>query len=205
MILLQAQPRNISPSDVKKRMVQRFPEIKSVHDFHIWNLTGSRVIVTCHIIIDSGRCQMNDDDYQQLSVQLNQFFTEEGIHQATVQPEFVDSTSSISSSDNQSDADHIDHLNSESLSIVQTCLIKCRSNSTECDKLMCCKDDDEKLLRSVEIETHAHHHEHGGESSRHLSRHDVRTHEHHHHCYSHEQATCSNVKAQIEITQKPEE
>jgi len=55
-----------------------------VHEFHVWQLAGNRIIATAHI-----RCH-NLTDYMQTAKQIKSFFHDEGIHSTTIQPEFVE-------------------------------------------------------------------------------------------------------------------
>ena len=58
--------------------------VYDMHEFHIWQLSGNRIIATAHI-----RCQ-NLHDYPRISKQVKSFFHDEGIHSTTIQPEFVE-------------------------------------------------------------------------------------------------------------------
>jgi len=54
-----------------------------MHEFHVWQLAGNRIIATAHINCISLR------DYMQVAEQIKSFFHNEGIHSTTIQPEFV--------------------------------------------------------------------------------------------------------------------
>ena len=54
----------------------------AVHEFHVWQLAGSRIIASAHII-----CK-NLHDYFTISESVKEIFHNEGIH-STIQPEFV--------------------------------------------------------------------------------------------------------------------
>lgn len=81
-ILLQTVPTNICVDDLEKRLKNEVDGIESIHEFHVWQLTGSRIIATAHI-----RCR-NMNDYSSVSEKVKKFFHNEGIHSTTVQPEF---------------------------------------------------------------------------------------------------------------------
>lgn len=53
MILLQTIPDTTDIEAMKKELVKHFPDIINVHDFHIWQLTASKVISTVHIIFEN--------------------------------------------------------------------------------------------------------------------------------------------------------
>lgn len=55
-----------------------------LHEFHVWQLAGNRIIATAHI-----RCR-NLRDYRKIAEDVKAFFHEEGIHSTTMQPEFVE-------------------------------------------------------------------------------------------------------------------
>lgn len=54
----------------------------AVHEFHVWQLAGSRIIASAHIT-----CK-NLHDYFTISESVKEIFHNEGIH-STIQPEFV--------------------------------------------------------------------------------------------------------------------
>ena len=55
-----------------------------VHEFHVWQLSGSRIIATAHI-----RC-VALMEYARIADQIKSFFHTEGIHSTTIQLEFVE-------------------------------------------------------------------------------------------------------------------
>lgn len=82
-ILLQATPSNIS-ADAVQRDILGVPGVKSVHDFHIWNLTETFFIASVHVQIDS-----SPDHFSDIAKSIREIFHTYGIHSATVQPEFI--------------------------------------------------------------------------------------------------------------------
>lgn len=56
----------------------------AVHEFHVWQLAGDRIIASAHI-----RCR-NLSEYMKIAEQVKKFFHNEGIHSTTIQPEFID-------------------------------------------------------------------------------------------------------------------
>lgn len=64
-----------------------------MHEFHVWQLAGERIIASAHI-----RCR-NLQDYMQIAEKVKEFFHNEGIHSTTIQPEFVDMPS-VSTAEN---------------------------------------------------------------------------------------------------------
>ena len=58
--------------------------VMAVHEFHVWQLAGNRIIASAHI-----RCK-NVTDYMVVAEQVKKFFHNEGIHSTTIQPEFAE-------------------------------------------------------------------------------------------------------------------
>jgi len=58
--------------------------VYDVHEFHVWQLAGNRIIATVHI-----RCS-SLHDYVRIARRVKSFFHNEGIHSVTMQPEFVE-------------------------------------------------------------------------------------------------------------------
>ncbi|KAH3903114.1 cation diffusion facilitator family transporter SCDLUD_000726 [Saccharomycodes ludwigii] len=82
-ILLQATPSTISADAVVKDILN-IPGVRSVHDFHIWNLTESFFIASLHVEIDS-----TPEHFSEIAKLIRNIFHRYGIHSATVQPEFI--------------------------------------------------------------------------------------------------------------------
>lgn len=55
-----------------------------MHEFHVWQLAGDRIIASAHI-----RCR-NLSEYMKIAEKVKEFFHNEGIHSTTIQPEFVE-------------------------------------------------------------------------------------------------------------------
>ncbi|XP_050299318.1 zinc transporter 1 [Anthonomus grandis grandis] len=91
MILLQTMPDTININTMKKELVNNFPDIINVHDFHIWQLTASKVISTVHIIFE------NPKIYRNIMEDIKEFFQENGVTQVTIQPEFFNRSISTES------------------------------------------------------------------------------------------------------------
>lgn len=50
LILLQTIPNHINIDSLKRELLEAFPGIVNVHDLHVWQLTGQKIISTVHII-----------------------------------------------------------------------------------------------------------------------------------------------------------
>ena len=49
MILLQTVPTHIDIEELKKKLLQQCDGVLAVHEFHIWQLAGDRIIASAHI------------------------------------------------------------------------------------------------------------------------------------------------------------
>lgn len=87
-ILLQATPVTVSADDVQSEIVQ-VEGVKSVHDFHVWNLTEDIFIASLHVQIDA-----QADAFLVIAGEIRAILHTYGIHNATVQPEFTANVSS---------------------------------------------------------------------------------------------------------------
>ena len=84
LILLQTAPTHIKLDDIQRRLVSQVDGVLAVHEFHIWQLAGDRIIATAHI-----SCR-NISDYMKIAEKSKKFFHDEGIHSTTIQPEFTE-------------------------------------------------------------------------------------------------------------------
>lgn len=50
LILLQTIPNHINIDSLQKDLLAAFPDIVNVHDLHVWQLNGEKVVSTVHII-----------------------------------------------------------------------------------------------------------------------------------------------------------
>lgn len=82
LILLQTVPTHIDVDKLKEQL-QKIEGIIAVHEFHVWQLAGDRIIASAHI-----RCE-NYVQYMKVAERVKTFFHDEGIHSTTIQPEFV--------------------------------------------------------------------------------------------------------------------
>lgn len=84
LILLQTVPTHIQVEAIQRKLITQIDGILAVHEFHVWQLAGDRIIASAHI-----RCR-NLADYMRIAEKVKEFFHDEGIHSTTIQPEFVD-------------------------------------------------------------------------------------------------------------------
>ena len=43
-ILMNSAPQHIQINDLRERLLSSMPEIKNVHELHVWQLTGDKII-----------------------------------------------------------------------------------------------------------------------------------------------------------------
>jgi len=70
-------------------LLENIDGVLAVHEFHVWQLAGDRIIASAHI-----RCR-NLSEYMKIAEQVKEFFHNEGIHSTTIQPEFIDVSRNI--------------------------------------------------------------------------------------------------------------
>lgn len=118
LILLQTIPDTIKIDSLKSQLLQHFPDIINIHDFHIWQLTTNKIISTVHVVFE------NPKVYGKLMLELKEFFADNGITQVTIQPEFYKKSISLES------------LASDK----RLCLMSCQSE--KCSSSHCCQNPD---------------------------------------------------------------
>lgn len=82
MVLLQIIPRHLKIDIIRKELIDVFPGIVNVHEFHIWQLVGDKIITTIHIIF------LDEMAYRNTMPQMPKFFDKMGLTNVTIQPEF---------------------------------------------------------------------------------------------------------------------
>ncbi|KAM5238843.1 proton-coupled zinc antiporter SLC30A1 [Ctenodactylus gundi] len=90
LILLQTVPKQIDIRNLIKEL-RDVEGVEEVHELHVWQLAGSRIIATAHI-----KCE-DPASYMQVAKTIKDVFHNHGIHATTIQPEFasVGSQSSV--------------------------------------------------------------------------------------------------------------
>ncbi|XP_057679634.1 zinc transporter 1a [Corythoichthys intestinalis] len=111
LILLQRVPKQINIHRLNERLLN-LDGVLAIHELHVWQLAGSRIIATAHI-----KCH-DPTSYMEVAKRIKDFFHNEGIHATTIQPEFV--TFSSESQDS-------------------LCELSCR---TQCAPKQCCGSSD---------------------------------------------------------------
>lgn len=84
LILLQTVPTHIQVDAIQNKLLAKVDGVLAVHEFHVWQLAGDRIIASAHI-----KCR-NLSEYMKIAERVKEFFHNEGIHSTTIQPEFID-------------------------------------------------------------------------------------------------------------------
>ncbi|XP_017381080.1 zinc transporter 1 [Cebus imitator] len=82
LILLQTVPKQIDIRNLIKEL-RNVEGVEEVHELHVWQLAGSRIIATAHI-----KCE-DPTSYMQVAKTIKDVFHDHGIHATTIQPEFA--------------------------------------------------------------------------------------------------------------------
>jgi len=115
-ILMQTVPPDINLEKIESEMLQ-IKGVLSIHEFHVWQLSITKIIGTVHI-----SCARSVEFFN-VAVNIKQVLHKYGVHATTIQPEFVDTE----------EAKQID------------CNIMCQS--TKCQEKLCCAEDNKLTKR----------------------------------------------------------
>ncbi|XP_078671352.1 proton-coupled zinc antiporter SLC30A1-like isoform X2 [Branchiostoma floridae x Branchiostoma belcheri] len=80
-ILLQSVPPTVRMKTLRSKL-QKIAGIVSIHEFHVWPLTGEKIVATLHVVF------LSPLNYMEICHEIKDLFHDEGIHSATIQPEF---------------------------------------------------------------------------------------------------------------------
>ena len=106
--------------------------VLAVHEFHVWQLAGDRIIASAHI-----RCR-NLSEYMKIAENVKEFFHREGIHSTTIQPEFVE----LEINHSYSNAEGItNNFNNKE----EQCALECPDESG-CGQSTCCQNNNKVRL-----------------------------------------------------------
>ncbi|QCR23143.1 cation diffusion facilitator family transporter [Pontibacter sp. SGAir0037] len=82
-ILLQATPAHIEMPALEQRL-EKLPEIRSVHDLHLWTLDGTNHILTMHAVVDP---QVSLDQSEEIKQRIRTAMADLEIHHVTIELE----------------------------------------------------------------------------------------------------------------------
>ncbi|XP_066276197.1 uncharacterized protein [Branchiostoma lanceolatum] len=80
-ILLQSVPPSVRMEKLRTKLMQ-IPGIVNIHEFHVWPLTGEKIVATLHVVF------LSPLNYMEISLEIKDLLHDQGIHSATIQPEF---------------------------------------------------------------------------------------------------------------------
>ena len=83
MILLHRSPKTVEESKVLER-VREINGVEDIHEFHMWPLTDSIYVASIHVRLHMAWLDRTDV----VISEINRVFHKNGIHSATIQPEF---------------------------------------------------------------------------------------------------------------------
>lgn len=83
VILLQMVPRGVNMEELMSKLCA-VPDVSSVHDVHVWELSGGKIIATLHVKYQKDR------GCQDAALKIREIFHTAGIHSVTIQFEGED-------------------------------------------------------------------------------------------------------------------
>jgi len=81
LILLQTVPAHIQINKLREK-ISRINGVKKIHDFHVWQLSGAKLVASLHLQCD---CDVTEDAYMGVANKIKEELHIEGIHSTTVQ------------------------------------------------------------------------------------------------------------------------
>jgi cobalt-zinc-cadmium efflux system protein len=52
LVLLESQPAHLSQDQVEAALMEGFPQIKELHDLHVWEITSQFVCLSVHVVVE---------------------------------------------------------------------------------------------------------------------------------------------------------
>jgi len=80
-ILLQTVPAHIQINTLREK-IRRIDGVQKIHDFHVWQLSGQKLVATVHLKCD---CDTDHIAFMGVTKKIQQELHIEGIHSTTVQ------------------------------------------------------------------------------------------------------------------------
>lgn len=101
-ILLEAVPRHVSMSEVRRRMLE-IPGVDAVHDLHVWTVTSGMVAMSGHAVVPSL------DDHPRALDAIRETVATLGIGHVTIQLEVEGGCADLTGTAAAADASHAGH------------------------------------------------------------------------------------------------
>ncbi|EGY20878.1 cobalt uptake protein COT1 [Verticillium dahliae VdLs.17] len=89
-ILLQATPDHIDLQDIRED-IEALPGVVSCHHVHIWQLSDTKIVGSMHVQVSFPISAEGGEKYMVLAKRARKCLHANGIHSATIQPEFLSS------------------------------------------------------------------------------------------------------------------
>lgn len=80
---MEGVPYDISLNETKKDIILSFPEVKEVHDLHVWALSSKDFYLSGHIVIEETDLRKIEKVIKDIENRLREI----GINHITLQPE----------------------------------------------------------------------------------------------------------------------
>ncbi|CAO3569744.1 unnamed protein product [Mortierella alpina] len=80
-ILLQGVPVGVEIEEIRDE-IKAIPDVISIHDLHIWQLTNIRMVASLHVLVT------NQEAFERVSKAVKVIMHQAGVHSTTIQPEF---------------------------------------------------------------------------------------------------------------------
>ena len=65
-----------------RREIKAIPDVISIHDLHIWQLTNIKMVASLHVLVT------NQEAFERVSRAVKSIMHRAGVHSTTIQPEF---------------------------------------------------------------------------------------------------------------------
>eukprot|EP01080_Neovahlkampfia_damariscottae_P002968 gene2968-4978_t len=84
-ILLQKSPGDVDVVKIQERILLDIDEVIETHDFHVWQLVDSMTVCSMHVVM----YELDFKKFNEIDDKIHQILHHDGIHNVTVQPEFI--------------------------------------------------------------------------------------------------------------------
>jgi zinc transporter 1 len=84
-VLLQRVPDEMNVKAIQEEILHDIEKVIEIHDFHLWQLSDSISVCTLHVMM----CDEDAADFNKISIKIHQILHDHGIHNSTIQPEYV--------------------------------------------------------------------------------------------------------------------
>lgn len=81
-IILQAIPADVNIKKIENLLINKYPDIQSIHDVHSWTLDGNYNIVTFHVVVKSA---LSMEKLTTLKKNIRQDLKDQNIEHATIE------------------------------------------------------------------------------------------------------------------------